>query len=179
MIRDALKRAGALLADFVASDRLDLLARQLTDALDEVARLRRDRDCLRAAEVQVRAELAGLREEHERQLGALLSARKALSEAERSASERDRDWAWAQLQLREGKVVTHPMLDPRSHAQAWPNLLTLPRLWRVGTDRDHCFKLETEYVRSTVSHPCYPGTVGWRVIDPAPSYEVSDAPSDG
>lgn len=163
MVGTMLKRAGELLADYVASDRADLLTRQLTAALDE-------KRALLEALAQKEAALVTLRAEHERQRGAMLASYRDLSEAQRLASARDCDWAWAQERLREGKVLTHPILQPHATEVGFP-----PRLRRIGTDEDFLFRLETFCTRSLLHEVNYPGTVGWRVVDPPPASEGAHA----
>lgn len=90
MFKCALKSLLSGLADFVASDRADLLARQLTAALDEVAALRSERDAFikeivrhNGMREQAEAELTGLRVEHERLRGEHLATLSELSSLSR------------------------------------------------------------------------------------------------
>ena len=94
----------------------------------------------------------------------LLSALGDLSEAQRLASARDCDWAWAQERLREGKTVTHPALWPHDDSPDFP-----PRIRRIGVDPDVVYKLETACTRAHFAKLNFPGTVGWRVVEPPPS----------
>ena len=157
MIRELFKRAGSALADYVASDQVDRLARELTAALDSKL-------ALIATVEDLRAKLAGLRSEHDRLRADLLSALGDLSETLGLASARDCDWAWAQERLREGKTVTHPALWPHDDSPDFP-----PRIRRIGVDPDVVYKLETACTRAHFAKLNFPGTVGWRVVEPPPS----------
>ena len=72
-MRDILKALLTNLADFVASDRADLLARQLTKAHDELADAR-------AEVAALRSEMGALRAEHERQRAAHMATLRQLSD---------------------------------------------------------------------------------------------------
>lgn len=165
MLKCALKSLLSGLADFVVSDRADLLARQLTAALDEVAALRSERDAFMKEIVrhngmreQAEAELTGLRVEHERQRGQYLAALSELSTLQRHL-DIAHDWGWAKRQLAAGKAVTHPLLHEK-HLESVDGVVSME--YRMSTPALGSMKMVFRNLD-------YPGTVGWRLVELAPA----------
>lgn len=113
-MRNILKALLTNLADFVASDRADLLARQLTKAHDELADA--------SAEVAaLRSEMGALRADHERQRAAHMATLRQLSD--RGPDSRESvthgDWEWARRQLGAGNAVRNRIVEITPELGGW------------------------------------------------------------
>lgn len=108
MLKNTAKSCLAALADFVASDKVDLLARELTTALDALQDARDQQSKLRAQLDEAERTIASLRSELARQRAASLELTREAIDQARQASARIRDWEWAKRQLAEGRTLRHP-----------------------------------------------------------------------
>lgn len=106
-MRKILKALLTNLADFVVSDKLDVLARELAVALDALQDARDQQAKLRAQLDEAERTVSALRAEHERQRAAHMATLRQLSDrgSDSRESAAGGDWEWARRQLGVGNAV--------------------------------------------------------------------------